>query len=176
MPTSRSAARVKKRIMGRMLAELGCSGQWSLARRDGAGREQRDPIGSMTDGRGVERSGIMSQAGGGGAIMRSVLNRIRRRRPCEATVGRALAKRGDVGKGDGGQGMTEYIIIVALIAIFAIGTITLFGDNIKALFAATSDVLAGEQNVTVQTQKSSAKHTQTGTLKDFTKNIAGKGK
>lgn len=108
--------------------------------------------------------------------MRSVLNRIRRRRPCEATVGRALAKRGDVGKGDGGQGMTEYIIIVALIAIFAIGTITLFGDNIKALFAAASDVLAGESNVTPQMQKSKPQHTQTGTLKDFTKNIAGKGK
>lgn len=77
---------------------------------------------------------------------------------------------------DSGQGMTEYIIIVALIAIFAIGTITLFGDNIKALFAAASDVLAGEQTVTVQTQKSATKHTQTGTLKDFTKNIAGKGR
>jgi Flp pilus assembly pilin Flp len=33
-----------------------------------------------------------------------------------------------------GQGMTEYIINVALIAIAAIGIITLFGDNIRRLF------------------------------------------
>lgn len=42
-----------------------------------------------------------------------------------------------------GQGMTEYIIIVALIAIAAIGVITLFGDNIKALFGMSTE-LAGD--------------------------------
>ncbi|MBZ4336529.1 hypothetical protein NR800_01550 [Corallococcus interemptor] len=46
-----------------------------------------------------------------------------------------------------GQGMTEYIIIVALIAIAAIGVITLFGDNIRKLFGASAAALAGEDNV-----------------------------
>jgi pilus assembly protein Flp/PilA len=46
-----------------------------------------------------------------------------------------------------GQGMTEYIIIVALIAIAAIGVITLFGDNIRALFGGAADALAGDDNV-----------------------------
>ena len=46
-----------------------------------------------------------------------------------------------------GQGMTEYIIIVALIAIAAIGIITLFGDNIRRLFAMSADSLAGNDNV-----------------------------
>jgi pilus assembly protein Flp/PilA len=46
-----------------------------------------------------------------------------------------------------GQGMTEYIIIVALIAIAAIGVITLFGDNIRALFGMSADALAGDTNV-----------------------------
>lgn len=36
-----------------------------------------------------------------------------------------------------GQGMTEYIIIVALIAIAAIGVVTLFGDNIRSLFSSS---------------------------------------
>ena len=45
-----------------------------------------------------------------------------------------------------GQGMTEYIIIVALIAIAAIGVVTLFGDNIKALFGASANALAGSTN------------------------------
>ena len=46
-----------------------------------------------------------------------------------------------------GQGMTEYIIIVALIAIAAIGVITLFGNNIRRLFGASADALAGEVDV-----------------------------
>lgn len=53
-----------------------------------------------------------------------------------------------------GQGMTEYIIIVALIAIAAIGVITLFGDNIKVLFGMSSDALAGQPNVTARTRGS----------------------
>ncbi|WP_224245606.1 Flp family type IVb pilin [Hyalangium gracile] len=47
-----------------------------------------------------------------------------------------------------GQGMTEYIIIVSLIAIASIGVITLFGDNIRKLFGASAAALAGNANVT----------------------------
>jgi pilus assembly protein Flp/PilA len=54
-----------------------------------------------------------------------------------------------------GQGMTEYIIIVALIAIAAIGVITLFGNNIRRLFGASADALAGETNVANEGKKSS---------------------
>jgi pilus assembly protein Flp/PilA len=46
-----------------------------------------------------------------------------------------------------GQGNTEYIIIVALIAIATIGVITLFGDNIRQLFGVSSDSLAGDDDV-----------------------------
>ncbi len=42
-----------------------------------------------------------------------------------------------------GQGMTEYIIIVALIAIAAVGIITIFGNNIRQLFGASVDILGG---------------------------------
>lgn len=42
-----------------------------------------------------------------------------------------------------GQGMTEYIIIVALIAIAAIGVVTIFGDNIRDLFGASASALSG---------------------------------
>lgn len=53
-----------------------------------------------------------------------------------------------------GQAMTEYIIIVSLIAIAAIGVITLFGDNIKKLFGMSADALAGEENVVNRAQRS----------------------
>jgi pilus assembly protein Flp/PilA len=46
-----------------------------------------------------------------------------------------------------GQGMTEYIIITALIAIAAIGAITLFGDNIRKLFGMSASALAGDTKV-----------------------------
>jgi Flp pilus assembly pilin Flp len=47
-------------------------------------------------------------------------------------------------KNEMAQGMTEYIIIVALIAIAAIGVITLYGDNIRDMFGASSEALSGE--------------------------------
>ena len=42
-----------------------------------------------------------------------------------------------------GQGMTEYIIIVALIAIGTIAVVTIFGNHIRALFGTSANALAG---------------------------------
>jgi len=43
-----------------------------------------------------------------------------------------------------GQGMTEYIIIVALIAIAAIGVFTFFGGTIRNQIAGMSKELSGQ--------------------------------
>ena len=43
-----------------------------------------------------------------------------------------------------GQGMTEYIIIVALIAVAAITLVTAFGNQIRELFFASGKHLEGE--------------------------------
>lgn len=43
-----------------------------------------------------------------------------------------------------GQGMTEYIIIVALVAIAAIGTFRFFGQTARQQVAAMSQELAGK--------------------------------
>ena len=56
-------------------------------------------------------------------------------------------------KGRRGQGMTEYIIIVALIAIAAIGVVSLFGDNIRALFATSGNALAANEQATAETNE-----------------------
>lgn len=45
-----------------------------------------------------------------------------------------------------GPGTSEYLIIVALIAIAAIGVVTVFGQDIRQLFAGTTDSLAGNQS------------------------------
>jgi Flp pilus assembly pilin Flp len=72
-----------------------------------------------------------------------------------------------------GQGMTEYIIIVALIAIAAIGVITLFGDNIRNLFGMSADALAGETSVEKRTTKSKGDALEKKKLSNFAKENEG---
>ena len=51
-----------------------------------------------------------------------------------------------------GQGMTEYIIIVALIAIAGIGAFTFFSDGMKdAIGGVTSELTGGKAEVTKTT-------------------------
>ena len=44
-----------------------------------------------------------------------------------------------------GQGMTEYIIIVALIAIAAIGVYSLFGETLRSQVSGLSHELSGQE-------------------------------
>lgn len=74
-----------------------------------------------------------------------------------------------------GQGMTEYIIIVALVAIAAIAVYQYFGQVVRSQTAAMAKELAGEDG-TAQSQaaqqaaESAASQTETKTLKSFTGN------
>jgi pilus assembly protein Flp/PilA len=56
-----------------------------------------------------------------------------------------------------GQGMTEYLIIVALIAIAAVGVVTVFGNDIRQLFSASTGTLNGT-STTAQTTKAGVKN------------------
>ena len=51
-----------------------------------------------------------------------------------------------LGRKQRGQGMTEYIIIVALIAIAAIGVFTFFGGTVRAQVAGMAGELAGKDS------------------------------
>jgi len=70
-------------------------------------------------------------------------------------------------RGRRGQGMTEYIIIVALIAIAAIGVVSLFGDNIRALFATSANALAGNEDATAKTSEAEGDLYNHRNMKDF---------
>jgi Flp pilus assembly pilin Flp len=59
-----------------------------------------------------------------------------------------------------GQGMTEYLIIVALIAIAAVGVVTVFGNDIRQLFSASTGTLNGT-STTAQTQKARVNNNKT---------------
>jgi Flp pilus assembly pilin Flp len=63
--------------------------------------------------------------------------------------------------------MTEYIIIVALIAIGAIGVVSLFGDNIRTLFGTVDDALAGDESAEAGTLQSTPKFAGHKGFKNF---------
>jgi len=73
---------------------------------------------------------------------------------------------------ESGQGLTEYLIIVALVAIAAIGVVTVFGRDIRELFAGTTDSLAGNQ-ATNTARKATVKANKN--LKNFGKYNASSG-
>jgi len=74
-----------------------------------------------------------------------------------------------------GQGMTEYLIIVALIAVAAIGVYTGFGDILRGQTATAALALSGSANVATSRSLVSEGSTRTtdaaraATLKDFEK-------
>ena len=55
-----------------------------------------------------------------------------------------------------GQGMTEYIIIVALISLAAITVVGLFGETIQQQFAGMSQKLSGGSPATAQAAATAA--------------------
>jgi pilus assembly protein Flp/PilA len=76
-------------------------------------------------------------------------------------------------KSESGQGMSEYLIIVALIAVAAIGVVTVFGRDIRELFSGTTDSLSGNQNVTNTAVKANVKKNKS--LRNFGKYTAASG-
>lgn len=70
-------------------------------------------------------------------------------------------------KGRRGQGMTEYIIIVALIAIAAIGIYALFGKQIRAVVQSIGGQLSGETTTTTDKIDMATQKDKDATLKDF---------
>lgn len=55
-----------------------------------------------------------------------------------------------------GQALTEYILIVGLIAIASIALVTIFGDQVRAIFSASSKQLSGDDSAQVSNQSSAA--------------------
>ncbi len=71
------------------------------------------------------------------------------------------------GRSRRGQGMTEYIIIVALVAIAAVGIVTTYGNDIRALFGASVDILGGQTSATPRTVTAGFQGQGTKNLRNF---------
>jgi len=76
-------------------------------------------------------------------------------------------EKSNTGRNRKGQGLTEYIIIVALIAIAAIGVVNIFGNQIRNQFATIVASMSGS-SLTVESLADDAKgQTTQRTLKDY---------
>ena len=75
-------------------------------------------------------------------------------------------------RSESGQGMSEYLIIVALVAIAAIGVVTVFGRDVRELFSGTTDSLAGNQATNTAVK---ANVRQNKSLKNFGNYSASRG-
>jgi len=64
-----------------------------------------------------------------------------------------------------GQGMTEYIIIVAVVAILSLAVILKFGNQIRDLFFTSGSQLAGEEQKV--TNKMDAGDVDKSSIKDL---------
>lgn len=70
-----------------------------------------------------------------------------------------------------GQGMTEYIIIVALIAVAAIGTYQFFGQTVRNQTAGIAAEISG-QDAATQIQNSQTSATSASTEGNTTRGLA----
>ena len=66
-----------------------------------------------------------------------------------------------------GQTTAEYAIIVALIAIASVAVLVIFGDQIRALFAAESKQLSGDTGATTENRSTGVDSAIPGSLDKF---------
>ncbi|MBI2191787.1 MAG: hypothetical protein HYU36_07375 [Planctomycetes bacterium] len=66
-----------------------------------------------------------------------------------------------------GQSTAEYIIIVALVAIGSIALITIFGNQIREVFRASSEQLSGNNSAQATSQMGTANGTVTKGMNQF---------
>jgi len=72
-----------------------------------------------------------------------------------------------------GQGMVEYIIIVALIAIACIAVVTLYGDDIRGLFGTSADALAGDDDIPTRAEMSQGDSIEKKNIRNFADSAGG---
>ena len=67
-----------------------------------------------------------------------------------------------------GQGLTEYIIVVALVAIAAIGVVNIFGNQLRNQFATIVTAMSGSSQAKVESLSSEAqKEANKKSLSDY---------
>jgi Flp pilus assembly pilin Flp len=77
-------------------------------------------------------------------------------------------RKGKRGLNRKGQGLTEYIIVVALVAIAAIGIVNIFGNQLRNQFSTIITAMSGSSKQKVESLASDAsKETNKKSLSDY---------
>ena len=72
------------------------------------------------------------------------------------------------GRNRKGQGLTEYIIVVALVAIAAIGIVNIFGNQLRNQFSTIITAMSGSSQKKVESLADTARtETNKKTLSDY---------
>ena len=71
-------------------------------------------------------------------------------------------------RGKKGQGMSEYLIILALVAIATIGAVIFFADNVREQISNLAEEIAGSDATVALSAAYQAQATTTYNLSDFT--------
>jgi Flp pilus assembly pilin Flp len=71
-----------------------------------------------------------------------------------------------------GQSNTEYIIVIALIAIGTIGIVTTYGGNLRHLFGNSADNLAGDETTNGYSKTQKQRTATEKTMTTFAQNVA----
>ena len=71
-------------------------------------------------------------------------------------------------RGKKGQGMSEYLIILALVAIATIGAVIFFADNVREQISNLAEEIAGQDAAVVLSDAHQVQATGSYNLSDFT--------
>jgi Flp pilus assembly pilin Flp len=66
-----------------------------------------------------------------------------------------------------GQGLTEYIIVVALVAVAAIGVVNLMGNQLRNQFSTIVAAMSGHSLSVQDLSDKASKQAETRTLRDY---------
>jgi pilus assembly protein Flp/PilA len=78
-----------------------------------------------------------------------------------------MKKAGQRASSRSGQGLTEYIIVVALVAIAAIGVVNIFGNQLRHQFSTIIASMSGSSVQVTSLAEKAKQQTNQRTLKDY---------
>ncbi len=85
-----------------------------------------------------------------------------------------MQKNKDSKKKERGQGLTEYLILVALIAISSIGIIRVLGQTTRAQLSNITNALQGGHSRRIKAEKVRSTHYSKKDLSDFMRNSSNR--
>jgi Flp pilus assembly pilin Flp len=76
---------------------------------------------------------------------------------------------------ESGQGLTEYLILLCLVAVSAIAVVSVVGQNLRARYATISAALRGDKQIKKELESPEASSYQLRGFDDYTDSASARG-